>query len=115
MKAGADGLRAGRLWRPGHVGLALVRGVGWLVRVKGGKSGIDMGAQTGIWEEWPCRSDVDLDCAKLGPDWDYWRPPGPRLLGEGQSAPGKTEAPLGGRSEAGPDDVRPLKIKARST
>ena len=51
----------------------------------------------------------------MGPDWDYWRPPGPRLLGEGQSAPGKTEAPLGGKSEAGPDDVRPLEKKARGT
>ncbi len=53
-------------------------------------------------------ADVDPGCEKLGPDWAYWRPPGPRLLGEGQSAPGKTEAPLGGKSEAGPDDVRPL-------
>ncbi len=30
------------------------------------------------------------------------------MEGEGQSAPGKTEAPLGGKSEAGKDDVRPL-------
>ncbi len=51
----------------------------------------------------------------MSPDWDYWRPPVPRLLGEGQSAPGKTEAPLGGKNEAGPDDVRPLKTKARGT
>jgi hypothetical protein len=58
---------------------------------------------------------VDPDCEKLGPDWAYWRPPGPRLLGEGQSAPGKTEAPLGGKSEAGPDDGRPLEQKARDT
>jgi hypothetical protein len=58
---------------------------------------------------------VDPDCEKLDPDWGHWRPPGPRLLGEGQSAPGKTEAPLGGKSEAGPDDVRPLEKKARGT
>jgi hypothetical protein len=38
---------------------------------------------------------VDPDCEKLDPDRDHWRAPGPRLLGEGQSASGKTEAPLG--------------------
>ncbi len=59
--------------------------------------------------------DVDPDCKKLDPDWDYWWPLGPRLLGEGQGAPGKTEAPLGGKSEAGPDDVRPLEMKVRNT
>ncbi len=58
---------------------------------------------------------VDPDCEKLDPDWDKWRPPGPRLLGEGQCAPEKTGAPLRGKGEAGQDDVRPLRMKVRDT